>query len=132
MSTDLLVTIPDGFQQVDSGDQWPEWDFEQTPSFVANVISRKNVVMTDKKGGKKSTCLMVIDVDHNRYTLWQSAGLSELFKFALPGDAIWVHYKGEIELDGGRNPMKAYDTGINPRNGEPIHMRAAAQDHGEG
>lgn len=106
--------IPNGFNLVSDGDLTDEWDYEENPTLTGTVLVKKIVEVKRQK--KVEQCpMLIVDGVGGPVVVWESASLKDLISQAEPGDAVYIHYRGLQHLDGGRNPMKVFATGIKKR-----------------
>lgn len=104
-------TAPSGFDTVCKSEFPINYPFALGKDFTGAIVMMKtasvlrNKVMTDVR-------IMIVHVAGVEYSIWESAGLTDLFNAAETGDALWLLYVGDIEVKGKPEPMKGYEGAI--------------------
>ena len=108
------IKLPPGMEMVSDGTLTPEHDWTANPEIYGEMQIIKVVPV---RRGKliENTRLMIVTGTDGKTAVWESAGLKDLFDIAKPGGKIYIKYKGLMELDGGRNPMKQFVTAYDDR-----------------
>lgn len=108
--------VPKGMRVLEGG-YANTWNVEEVPTLDGEVTAAPKVVTLTK--GKKTTdrqCIEVRTKDGDRYTVWESAGLTPLFERLNEKDAIpcrvWIAFKGYGTAKKGQNAPKLFDVAI--------------------
>ena len=102
-----------GFTTIDTElDQYPTWDWDKDGDIYGTVEKVKQVTVT-RQGKEEITQFAVVDVDGNRYLLWHTANLDNLFTIMEPGGTVYVHFIEKVALSGGRT-MRKFDAAYKP------------------
>lgn len=108
------VSPPKGMNVI-AGGYAASWDVEALPTLEGRVNDKPRTVVLTK--GKKETprqCIEVRTMEGERFTVWESAGLVQLFE-ALTEKApcnVWIHFRGYGTAKKGQNPPKLFDAAI--------------------
>ena len=107
---------PKGMREI-SGSYAKSWDVEKKPLMYGIVKEKaKTVTLTQ---GKKQVDRQCIEVEEDetgeRYTVWESAGLKNLFSALDEADlpaTVWIKFTGYGTAKKGQNPPKLFDAAI--------------------
>jgi hypothetical protein len=109
---------PKGMRTIEGG-YAKSWDIEEMPVIDGRVESAiKTVTLTQKRNGKTESvdrqCVEVKTSDGERYTVWESATLANLFSAleqAIPC-SVWIKFTGYGKAKRGQNPPKLFESAI--------------------
>lgn len=101
-------TPPAGFDTVSKAEFPPNWEWDKNDTLTGGVCYKK---IAEIQRGKdvEQVPVMVIAAGGLEFTVWQSAGLSDLISKAEPGDAVFIYYTGDIPLKHRKDPMRGFD-----------------------
>lgn len=111
--------VPKGMKPI-SGGYAKSWDVDAMPEIHGTAGEIKTVKLTQKRKGKveevERRCVEVKNkADGERYTVWESATLTNLFDAlaeAGEGTVIWIRYTGLGVAKKGQNPPKLFESAI--------------------
>lgn len=90
-----------------SSDPADSVDWSKTKLVEGNIVSVRRATV----GGRKSYLMVVEQKGGKRVTIWESAGLQEVFENASVGDRIRIAYKGTVGLKNKRE-MRQFDVDL--------------------
>ncbi len=106
--------VPKGMTQL-AGGYAKTWNVEEKSTMHGAVSEApRTVTLTQGKKTVDRRCIEVKDEDGERYTVWESAGLVNLFE-ALTEKApckVWIHFTGYGTAKKGQNAPKLFETAI--------------------
>lgn len=84
------VHLPDGYKVIGRA---PNWDVDKHP-VIEGVRGETKVVTLNAgtKNEKDTNCMVVVTEDLGALTVWESAGLKDLFEQTDDGDVVRVEY----------------------------------------
>jgi hypothetical protein len=104
-------TLPSGYKVIGRA---PNWDAEKDPVIEGERGPLREV--TFDEGTKKERTLNVMIVQDDTLgavTVWESAGLKDLFEQTEDGDTVRIEYLGTAKsAKKGHNPMRLYSCGV--------------------
>jgi|SRR6478735_1233373 len=94
----------EGMQEVTTEyNDLPQWDFAKKPRFEGTVTRVSDFLHTKSKFGERETRVMhIADSNGEEFSLWESAGLKDLFENAVVGTAVVIVAQGKQEFSDGR------------------------------
>lgn len=109
--------VPKGMRLLEGG-YAKTWNVEEMPT-LEGVVSAAPKTVTLNQGTKKQAdrqCVEVRTKSGDRFTVWESAGLTPLFERLGEKDAIpcnvWIAFKGYGTAKKGQNAPKLFDVAI--------------------
>lgn len=102
---------PNGFDVVCKSEFPPNLELKIGETFIGGVIMKK-VTTVVRNNKPEDVNVMIVGKGPENLTLWESAGLVDLFKNAEVGDAVWISYVKDIELKGRPQPMRGYEGAV--------------------
>jgi hypothetical protein len=84
------VQLPDGYKVIGRA---PNWDVDKYP-IIEGVRGETKVVTLNAgtKQEKDTNCMVVVTEEHGALTVWESAGLRDLFEQTEDGDTVRIEY----------------------------------------
>jgi hypothetical protein len=108
------AAVPKGMSMI-SGGYAATWDVEKQDTLEGAVADKPRAVeLTQDKKKVERRCIEVKTSDGERFTVWESAGLVNLFS-AIEEKApctVWIHFRGFGTAKRGQNPPKLFDSAI--------------------
>lgn len=84
------VHLPDGFKVIGRA---PNWDVDKHPVIEGVRGETKEVTLNEgTKQEKDTNCMVVITEEFGALTVWESAGLRDLFSQTEDGDTVRIEY----------------------------------------
>lgn len=101
--------IPEGMQQIGGG-YAPTWKPEKPGESVhGHVVGDvRSVEMTIGRKKQERRCFEVKTKEGDRFTIWESAALGELFDMVADGMEVFIQYDGLGKAKKGQNPPKLF------------------------
>lgn len=106
-------SAPEGYQRVESGDFAQSHDFKKYAVLEGEVLALKTIEQGKGKD-RRDVRIAVVHRGDVPVTLWESAALQGLFDTVKVGDRVWVKFTGPIKIRGRKQPMKGFDSAIQP------------------
>lgn len=84
------VHLPDGYKVIGRA---PNWDVDKNPT-IEGVRGEVKVVTLNAgtKQEKETNCMVVVTEELGALTVWESAGLRDLFEQTEDGDTVRIEY----------------------------------------
>ena len=108
--------IPKGFTKLDGG-YAPSWDVSKMRSIQGKVTG--GVREVERTIGRKKSTTRAMEVtnkkDGERYTVWESATLRDLFDTITEtgeGPEVWIRFDGHGKAKRGQHPPKLFTVAI--------------------
>lgn len=84
------VHLPDGYKVIGRA---PNWDVEKHPTIEGVRGETKEVTLNEgTKSEKVTNCMVVVTEELGAVTVWESAGLRDLFEQTEDGDTVRIEY----------------------------------------
>lgn len=84
------VHLPDGYKVIGRA---PNWDVDKHPTIEGVRGETKTVTMNEgTKQEKETNCMVVVTEEIGAVTVWESAGLRDLFEQTEDGDTVRIEY----------------------------------------
>ena len=108
--------IPEGFKQMGGGyaATWkPETEGESLTGFVTGGVRDVELTIGRKKQTRR--CFEMTTDDDQRFTIWESAALGELFDTVIEageGIGVYLRFDGYGKKKPGQNPPKLFTVAV--------------------
>lgn len=101
------IRLPDGYKVVGRA---PNWDADKHPVLEGTRGETKDVTLNaGAKDEKETRCFVVVSEELGAVTVWESAGLRDLFDGTDDGDSIRIEFTHTLPpTKKGHNPMRVY------------------------
>lgn len=84
------VHLPDGYKVIGRA---PNWDVDKHPTIEGVRGEIKTVTLNaGTKSEKETNCMVVVTEELGALTVWESAGLRDLFEQTDDGDTVRIEY----------------------------------------
>ena len=84
------VHLPDGYKVIGRA---PNWDVDKHPMIEGVRGETKAVTLNEgTKQEKETNCMVVVTEELGAVTVWESAGLRDLFEQTEDGDTVRIEY----------------------------------------
>jgi hypothetical protein len=84
------VHLPDGYKVIGRA---PNWDVDKHPVIEGVRGETKEVTLNEgTKQEKDTNCMVVVTEEFGALTVWESAGLRDLFSQTEDGDTVRIEY----------------------------------------
>ena len=84
------VNLPDGYKVIGRA---PNWDVDKHPVIEGVRGETKEVTLNEgTKSEKETNCMVVVSEELGAVTVWESAGLRDLFGQTEDGDTVRIEY----------------------------------------
>ena len=84
------VHLPDGYKVIGRA---PNWDVDKHPTIEGVRGETKAVTLNEgTKQEKETNCMVVVTEELGAVTVWESAGLRDLFEQTEDGDTVRIEY----------------------------------------
>lgn len=84
------VHLPDGYKVIGRA---PNWDVDKHPVIEGIRGETKEVTLNEgTKSEKDTNCMVVVTEEFGALTVWESAGLRDLFSQTEDGDVVRIEY----------------------------------------
>jgi len=84
------VDLPDGYKVIGRA---PNWDVDKHPTIEGVRGETKAVTLNEgTKQEKETNCMVVVTEELGAVTVWESAGLRDLFEQTEDGDTVRIEY----------------------------------------
>lgn len=105
------ANVPKGMKAL-SGSFAPSWDPEKVPELQGTFGDIKEVPL--KQGNKtvERRCVEFTTEKGDRYTVWESAGLKQMFESVDPGTGVYIRYDGLGVAKKGQNAPKLFTVAV--------------------
>jgi len=84
------IHLPDGYKVIGRA---PNWDVDKHPTIEGVRGETKTVTLNQgSKQEKETNCMVVVTEELGAVTVWESAGLRDLFEQTNDGDTVRIEY----------------------------------------
>jgi hypothetical protein len=84
------VHLPDGYKVIGRA---PNWDVDKHPTLEGVRGETKEITLNEgTKAEKVTACMVVVSDEIGAVSVWQSAGLRDLFEQTEDGDTVRIEY----------------------------------------
>lgn len=105
------IRLPDGYKVVGRA---PNWDADKNPVLEGTRGETKEVTLNaGTKDEKDTRCMVVVSDELGAVTVWESAGLRDLFDGTEDGDQIRIEFTHTLPpTKKGHNPMRVFSCAV--------------------
>jgi hypothetical protein len=105
------VHLPDGYKVIGRA---PNWDVDKSPVIEGVRGEIKQVTLNaGTKQEKETNCMVVVTEDLGALTVWESAGLRDLFEQTEDGDTVRIEYVETLEpRRKGQQGMRVFSCAV--------------------
>lgn len=103
--------IPAGMKQL-SGNFAPSWNPEEVPILHGTYSEPKSVTLTQGNKKVERRCVEFTTDTGEKYTVWESAGLAQMFETVEAGTPVYIRFDGLGVARKGQNAPKLFTVAI--------------------
>jgi hypothetical protein len=105
------VQLPDGYKVIGRA---PNWDVDKHPIIEGERGETKIVTLNQgTKDEKDTNCMVVVTPEYGALTVWESAGLKDLFEQTEDGDVVRIEYVETLEpRKKGQQGMRVFSCAV--------------------
>lgn len=105
------VQLPDGYKVIGRA---PNWDVDKHPIIEGVRGETKAVTLNEgTKNEKETNCMVVVTEELGAVTVWESAGLRDLFEQTEDGDTVRIEYVETLEpRKKGQQGMRVFSCAV--------------------
>lgn len=105
------VRLPDGYKTIGRA---PNWDIDKYPILEGVRGEIKAVTLNaGTKQEKETNCVVVVSDELGAVTVWESAGLRDLFEQTEDGDTVRIEYVETLEpRRKGQQGMRVFSCAV--------------------
>lgn len=105
------VQLPDGYKVIGRA---PNWDVDKHPIIEGVRGETKAVTLNEgTKQEKETNCMVVVTEELGALTVWESAGLRDLFEQTEDGDTVRIEYVETLEpRKKGQQGMRVFSCAV--------------------
>lgn len=105
------VQLPDGYKVIGRA---PNWDVDKHPVIEGVRGETKAVTLNEgTKQEKETNCMVVVTEELGALTVWESAGLRDLFEQTEDGDTVRIEYVETLEpRKKGQQGMRVFSCAV--------------------
>lgn len=110
-SNGAAVHLPDGYKVIGRA---PNWDVDKHPVIEGVRGENKEVTLNEgTKNEKVTNCMVVVTEELGALTVWESAGLRDLFDQTEDGDVVRIEYVETLEpRKKGQQGMRVFSCSV--------------------
>lgn len=109
-ASNKLPTLPGGYKVIGRA---PNWDVEKHPVIEGERGEAREVTLdAGTKKEREIRTMIVQDGEIGAVTVWESAGLKDLFDQTEDGDVVRIEYLGEGTAKKGQNAMRMFQCAL--------------------